>query len=351
MAVQLRPTTYNRNLFHGGDLQWAQAHFTQCEIPWLDLSTGINPHAYPIPEVSLDAWQRLPGTDAEQAMLAAANNFYGAPASTEICAVPGTQLSIQMLPRLFPKSQVDILSPTYAEHAASWKQAGHQVREIECLEEISEKTRFVIVVHPNNPDGKLYGKSELVNLASLLRSRNGQLIIDEAFADTDQGISLVSDISQDGPLVLKSFGKFFGLAGLRLGFCLGPATAIGHLRQALGPWVVSGVAMEVATKALRDNLWISQTRRTLNLASERLETLLLKFGFNIIGATSLFCLAQHDSADNLFHHLCERGILCRMFPERPGFLRFGLPNTEEDWHRFTAVLSDWQKMAQTRISD
>lgn len=343
MAVQLRPTTYNRNLFHGGDLQWAQAHFTQVELPWLDLSTGINPHAYPIPEVALDAWQRLPGTDAEQAMLSAAYNFYGALDCTEICAVPGTQLSIQMLPRIYPKSRVDILSPTYAEHAACWKQAGHQVREITCLEEISGKTKFVIVVHPNNPDGKLYRKSGLVNLASLLRSRNGLLIIDEAFADTDQECSLVPEISPDGPLVLKSFGKFFGLAGLRLGFCIGPATTINRLRQALGPWVVSGVAMEVATRALRDDIWISQTRRTLNLASERLETLLLKFGFNIIGATSLFCLAQLDSADSLFHHLCERGILCRMFPERPGFLRFGLPNTEEDWQRFTAALCSSQK--------
>ncbi|USG62308.1 threonine-phosphate decarboxylase CobD [Sneathiella marina] len=351
MAAQRRSTTYNRSLFHGGDLQWAQSYFSQAKGPWLDLSTGINPRAYPIPAISPEAWQRLPGGGEEQSMLAAAKKFYGASRSAKICAVPGTQLSIQMIPRLYARSQVDILSPTYAEHAASWKQAGHQVREISCLKEISEKARFVIVVHPNNPDGKTFEKSKLVALSNRLRSRNGQLIIDEAFADTNQDCSLVSEISQDGPLILKSFGKFFGLAGLRLGFCLGPATTIDDLRQSLGPWAVSGVAMEIATKALQDDIWISQTRRSLNTASEQLETLLREFGFNIIGRSSLFCCVQIDSSDKLFEYLCERGIYCRMFPERPGFLRFGLPNTEEDWQRFTAALCGWQKMAQTHLSD
>lgn len=351
MVEDLRSATYNRSLFHGGDLQWAQSHFAQNEQPWMDLSTGINPFAYPIPEVSPEAWQRLPGTEAEQRLLAAARIFYGAQTSTEICAVPGSQLSIQMLPRLYASSHVGILSPTYAEHAASWKQAGHHVQEITSLEEVSERAKYVIVVQPNNPDGKIYAKSDLVSLAHRLRSRNGQLIIDEAFADTDQDCSLVGEISTTGSLILKSFGKFFGLAGLRLGFCLGPAKTINRLRLILGPWIVSGVAMEVATKALLDDLWVSQTRQRLNMASKRLETLLIKAGFNIVGKTSLFCLIQNDSADKIFHLLCTRGIHCRMFPDRSGYLRFGLPGSEDEWQRFTAALCSWQKMAQTNISD
>ncbi|MEH6526301.1 MAG: threonine-phosphate decarboxylase CobD [Sneathiella sp.] len=342
MAVELGRTTYNRSLFHGGDLQWAQAHFAHVEIPWLDLSTGINPCAYPVPKISLGAWQRLPGTNAEKTMLEAARNFYDAPPTLEICAAPGTQLSIQILPRLYTRSQVDILAPTYSEHAASWKQAGHQVREIADIDDISEETRFVVVVRPNNPDGTLHDKSRLLKLTKLLQSRNGQLIVDEAFADTNHKQSLVQAISPNGPIVLKSFGKFFGLAGLRLGFCLGPVPAINLLQQSLGPWIVSGVAMEVATKALKDSNWISQTRYRLKKSSERLSSLLSENGLDVVGKTSLFCLAQTDSSDTLFRHLCEQGILCRMFPERAGFLRFGLPGTEEDWQRISTALNNWQ---------
>jgi cobalamin biosynthesis protein CobC len=342
MTIQFTTSTYDRSVFHGGDLHWVEANYGHPDQPWIDLSTGINPDPYPIPLISNEAWSRLPGALEERAMLKAAKTFYGTTQCSEICAVAGTQVSIQLLPLLFPRLQVDILTPTYAEHAICWKRSGHTVREITSLKEIKETTKVVIVVNPNNPDGNIVPKSQLFRLAKHLHSKGGFLVVDEAFADTETIHSMASKTSMAGLIVLKSFGKFFGLAGLRLGFCLGSPEIVKNLRNAIGPWSVSGISIEIATKAFSDDKWISRARQELSEKSLRLKRLLKKSGLNIAGSTSLFCLAQSDSASELFEHLCHHGIFCRNFPERSGYLRFGLPGKEDEWERFSHALECWQ---------
>ncbi|MCF8466670.1 MAG: threonine-phosphate decarboxylase CobD [Sneathiella sp.] len=334
--------------FHGGDLNWASALFGHDISEWLDLSTGINPHPYPVPEVTADAWQRLPTLDAEIDLLDAAKNYYSVSDAAGICALPGTQSAIQLLPRLAPPSEVEIVSPTYNEHAACWSRAGHKVREINGFEDISEAAKIVILVHPNNPDGRKYPIRDLKALAEKLHGRGDWLIIDEAFTDTVPEISLAPGIDDNGPLILKSFGKFFGLAGLRLGFLIGSPSFIDKIRGELGPWAVSGIALEIGAKALADNKWITSTRVRLSQSSRRLTNLLTQNGLKIVGGTDLFCLTESDGAADLFRHLCAAAILCRMFPEQPNFLRFGHPETENDWNRLETSLRDWAGSENSR---
>ncbi len=296
---------------------------------------------YPVPPLEASLWQRLPSTNTEAALLQAAGQYYGLPEFADICAFPGTQAAIQLLPRLMQPTEVAILTPTYNEHAACWRRAGHRVQEITEISHVPEKATITILVHPNNPDGRTYKRSTLLELAKTLKSRKGWLIIDEAFADVIPELSLMADLPGNGILILKSFGKFFGLAGLRLGFLAGPPDFIGVIRQELGPWAVSGVALEIGAQALSDSGWIARTRNQLTKAALQLSAMLTDAGLKIIGGTDLFCLTESPEAPALFRHLCEDAILARCFPDSPELLRFGLPDTETDWLRLEKNLKRW----------
>ena len=351
MTAPFSQNTYNRPQFHGGDLQWAEAEFGHPADFWLDLSTGINPAPYPVPKISEAAWHRLPAPAAENDLLQAARRFYQVPKPVEICALPGTQAAIQLLPRLFPVCKVDIFSPTYSEHAGCWSGARHFIRSINAMDDVDGDTKIAVLVHPNNPDGRVFPKDAISRLAKELRSRGGWLILDEAFADMDPELSFASELGKSGPIILKSFGKFFGLAGLRLGFLLAPSGIARQVRQELGPWAVSGIAMEVGTQAFDDDEWIDQTRASLQASSQRLKVLLTKAKLTLAGGTALFQLIESADAAALFKHLCKAGILCRIFPDRPGFLRFGLPGAEKDWLRLEAALKIWAKPLRPTLSD
>lgn len=342
--IQPFPNNSNNTLpDHGGDLAWAAARYRRDIADWLDLSTGINPTPYALPLIPQQAWNSLPSRDREQEVLTAARAYYRVPSEVSILALPGTQSAIQLLPRILPTSNVDILTPTYSEHAICWSRAGHRVREIERLHEIDLSTRIVVLVHPNNPDGRTYPLPELIALAATLHQRGGWLIVDEAFADTDPDISLAPVMDEAGPIVLKSFGKFFGLAGLRLGFLAGPDRITQIISAELGPWAVSGIALEVGAVALGDAFWIAATRARLRQSARRLTVLLTENDLPVIGGTDLFCLVETRNAPTVFHRLCEAGILCRIFSGRDTVLRFGLPGTETDWSRLAAALAEWRK--------
>lgn len=327
--------------FHGGDLEPAQKEFGHDLSEWLDLSTGINPIPYPLPSLEAELWQRLPSSSAESDLLTAAGTYYGLPEDADICACPGTQAAIQLLPRLIPQTEVAILTPTYNEHAACWRRAGHRVQEVTEISHISAETTIVILVHPNNPDGRTYEKQLLLELAEIMEARNGWLIVDEAFADIMPDISLMPDLPGSRMLILKSFGKFFGLAGLRLGFLAGPPDFIRSIRQELGPWALSGVALEIGTQALSDVEWIAKARDQLTKAAARLSAMLTDTDLKIIGGTDLFCLTESPEAPSLFRYLCKDAILVRRFPDRPERLRFGLPGAEAGWVRLETSLKRW----------
>ena len=324
---------------HGGDAGAAERRFGRPRGGWLDLSTGINPRAYLVPKMAENAWRRLPDRQTLDRLARAAGNCYGAADPALVVPAPGTQALIQWLPRLTPPCTVAIIGPTYAEHARCWRMAGHRVRYVADLAAArASGARVVIAVNPNNPDGRIFAKDTLLALARTLARRGGLLVVDESFADVAQNISVASFAGQPGLVVLRSFGKFFGLAGLRLGFALAPAPLAAKLRDSLGPWAVSGPAAAVGTVALRDRRWQAGTRRRLARDMKRLRILLELNRLAIVGGTDLFVLVAHPKAEKLWKHLARRGILVRKFDEHPRWLRFGLPGRLRDWPRLARAL-------------
>ncbi len=331
---------------HGGNIAAARAHFGEPQGGWLDLSTGINPDAYPFDESRLaqPVWSALPQFDRIATLIEAARVAYCVPQAASIVAAPGTQALIQVLPRVLmhartglPAAQVAIVGPTYSEHAITWARSGAEVREISSLRAVSSADDIVVAVHPNNPDGRLFAVEDVVRVQRVLGARGGALILDEAFADVVPGLSHIDRTGDGGIIVLKSFGKFYGLAGVRLGFAMADGDVAARLSVELGPWAVSGPAIEIGIEALADRAWAQRARGEVSARAARLSTLLVGAGFRLIGSGGLFVLVAHPDARTRHDALCRLGILTRRFERYPTWLRFGLPR-ELDLPRVAAAL-------------
>lgn len=329
---------------HGGRLGEARREFPGAPEPWLDLSTGINPVAYPLGELPAPCFARLPEPDQLDALHQAAARAYGLADPRGVVAAPGTQSLIEWLPRLLPPAAIAVLGPTYGEYAGAWRRAGHRVADVPTLA-AAEAADIVVLCNPNNPDGRRFEDRALVALAERLGRRGGLLVVDEAFADLEDqpGLGAALPVAGTGPLgglvLLRSFGKSYGLGGLRLGFALGSAAAAGRVRTALGPWAVSGPALVVGRRALADPAWRDGTRRRLEQDGRRLDGLLATAGLTVVGGTRLFRLAAGPRAADLRRRLGAAGIWVRRFPDQPEWLRFGLPGTAGDWQRLAEALS------------
>ncbi|MBS0525500.1 MAG: threonine-phosphate decarboxylase [Proteobacteria bacterium] len=313
---------------HGGDLGEVSRRFPAAPRPWIDLSTGINPIPYSVPTLSDTAWTRLPSVAAEEALQEAAMVRYGVPSRRMIVAAPGTQALIQLLPRLLPPSRVAIVGPTYEEHQTSWSRAGHEVHIVPSLED----SDVVVVVNPNNPTGRLFSPTDLARIA-------GFLVVDESFIDfLPREMSFGSQLRSRRGVVLRSFGKTYGLAGVRLGFAIASPDMAPRIREELGPWAVPGPALEIGRRALNDGAWLSATRERLVADTARLDGVLRQAGFEMLGGTLLFRLARHPSAGIFVQRLGQQGIHVRAFPDAPDQLRFGLPGNDEAFRRVAAAL-------------
>jgi cobalamin biosynthesis protein CobC len=330
-------------LHHGGDLAAARRLFPGAPEPFIDLSTGINPNPYRLPRLPADLFARLPDSAAAFAVAEAAAQAYGAASAAHVVAAPGTQILLPLVAGLVPAGRAAILSPTYGEFTRAAGLAGHGVAEVGALEAVGDAA-LVFVANPNNPDGRLFVRDELIALARKLRRRGGLLVVDEAFMDVGlHDASLASELSRGDIVVLRSFGKFFGLAGIRLGFALAAPETAARLSAKLGPWAVSGPALAIGAKALTDEAWIGKTRLRLAEATIRLDALLTGFGLEIIGGTALFRLARTRAASDLFHHLGSAGILVRTFGDQPNWVRFGLPGDQQAWRRLQIAIAVWRR--------
>ena len=324
--------------YHGGALDVARRLAPGAPKPWIDLSTGINPHPYPLPEIVAEVWSRLPGSGALAELEAAAAARYGAPAGM-VVAGPGSQALIQALARIIPRGAVGVLGPTYGGLEAAFAAAGAQVDEAKRVEDMGDLD-VAIVVNPNNPDGRISARADLLDLHRRLARRGGVLIVDEAFADFDGESESLAPVLPGKAVVLRSFGKSFGLAGLRLGFAIASADIVQPLRAALGEWPVSGPAIAIGTKALADLGWTDAMRDRLFGEAARLDALLKEAGWRGIGGTRLFRLAAKSDALPVFDRLMAAGILARPFAEAPDWLRFGIPGDEKAWRRLAAALGE-----------
>ena len=308
-------------LEHGGRLRKAALDYGIAEGDWLDLSSGLAPWPFPIPEIPLRAWARLPETD--DGLEQAACDYYGA---NQVLPVAGSQMAIQLLPRLRRAGKVGVLSPCYAEHAEAWRRNGYIVREVQEqeVEFYLDNLDVLVVVNPNNPTGLSLTPAKLLDWHARLAQRGGWLVVDEAFMDNTPQLSLAAHAHQVGLIVLRSFGKFFGLAGVRLGFVLAERKLLRLLAEQVGPWVVSGPTRVLGQACLQDIENHTRQRIRSDEASERLATLLERYGFKPQGGCALFQWLITDQAQTLYEFLARRGILLRLFTHNSS-LRFGLP--------------------------
>jgi len=318
---------------HGGSLGRADMFYPTAPKPWLDLSTGINAVPYPVPPIPAAAFERLP----EDCMLAeladVAASCYGAPSGMQVVCAPGTQILLPMVAGLVPPGRARVLSPTYAEHRRAAALCGHSVQDASTLDQLAGAD-LAIVVNPNNPDGRIQNRDELLDLASRLRVTGGILVVDEAFMDVGP-IEAAVDPMVEGCniVVLRSFGKFFGLAGVRIGFAICDSALAYTLRSRLGPWVISGTALTIGITALGDRAWQDNMRTDLKMRSRRLDNLLEKAGLLIAGRTTLYRYAHHPHAQEVARMLGGLGILVRTFAFDPTKLRFGLPAESHEFFR------------------
>lgn len=333
---------------HGGSLSQAARAFPNAPQPWIDLSTGINPHSYAYSPLPATAFSRLPEPSLLNELCIAAARAYDAISGNHIAAAPGTHLFLPMLVetvfagRVRENLTAAILSPTYAEHAKTAQLLGFETRQVRDLSAL-EAADLAVVVNPNNPDGRMIADEALLALSHSLAARGGLLIVDEAFRDVmDEPSSLTRHV-HSGLAVLRSFGKFYGLAGIRLGFAVAAPVHTQHLRHLVGPWAIPGPTLHIGLEALADEAWQTNMRQRLVQDAERLNALLSQASLPVVGGTSLFRYVEHEQAIDIHRALGEAGILVRRFAERPRFLRVGLP-TESEWERVEDALCSkkWQ---------
>ncbi|MEW8357406.1 MAG: threonine-phosphate decarboxylase CobD [Candidatus Thiodiazotropha sp.] len=322
-------------LEHGGKLRQAATRYGIPLEDWLDLSTGINPNGWPVPAIPAACWARLPEDD--DGLEQAARSYYGA---EHVLPVAGSQAAIQTLPRLRPPSRVAVLDPGYAEHAYAWRNAGHAVNTVaaERLDEVVQCCDVLLLIHPNNPTGARFSVEQLLDWHARLTALGGWLVVDEAFMDVTPEHSLCAYSARPGLIVLRSLGKFFGLAGARVGFVCAQASLLAQLHGILGPWSVSAPARWVATSALSDRAWQDAARQRLGTDGTRLRALLAHHRLEPDGSCALFQWLRTPDAQDLHAALARQGILTRLFIETSS-LRFGLPGDEIAWARLDAALS------------
>lgn len=316
-------------LGHGGRLGAARTSYPDAPTPWLDLSTGISPHPYPAPSLGPETWSRLPDPETIQALEQAAATAFGVDDPSRVVAAAGSEALIRLLPRLLPARRICISARTYGGHAEAWRAAGAEV-----VSDADLAADLRVVVNPNNPDGRILSPDQVLAL-------EGPLIVDEAFAEVAPACSvatLAGAPDHERLVVLRSFGKFYGLAGARLGFLIAAPSLAERARQALGDWPVSGPAIAAGLAGYADAEWTIQSRRRLVEEAHRLDALLCGAGFDIVGGTPLFRLARAIDAPRRFDRLAQAGVLTRPFPWDETLIRFGLPGPDADWLRLADAL-------------
>jgi cobalamin biosynthetic protein CobC len=321
--------------FHGGRLADAKARFGLGNAPWIDLSTGINPHGWPgVGNLAMD-WQALPDPAALDDLEAAAAACFGTDPA-HVCAVPGTKIGLRMLGDILPGPAVHA-RPSYRTHGEMLRRS----RPVALSDLTGAEEATIVIANPNNPDGRITPAATLLGWLEARQNAASWLVVDEAFADATPEISLAAHVHDERRLIVfRSIGKFFGLAGVRLGFVLGPRALIAQYRQRLGSWPLSAAALAIGTAAYRDADWIASMRIALRQEADALDAALARRGFQAMGACPLFRLIETADAAALFERLARHAILTRPFDYDPRWLRLGLPSNREALDRLDAALAD-----------
>lgn len=338
------PSPFDVFRAHGGKVASARALFPGSAQPWMDLSTGIGPWPYPYESLlEPSTFTRLPDPEALVELEVAAGAYFGLNDAARVIALPGTDIGLRLLGPLFPKAKVAVVRPGYSGHVAAWvewrelqRRPVTLIRDSD-LQSAAREHDVVVLASPGTPDGRTVARDRLLEIGRLLGTHDGTLIVDEAYVDAEPALSLCGEPANN-LILFRSFGKFFGLPGLRLGFVVAPPDQVPRFRHALGDWPLTGPAIAVGTAAYLDTRWQKMQLERVSHAAARLDDLLQGAGLGIEGGTPLFRLARCANADALFRHLASHAILTRPFTDDSGLLRIGLPGNEQQWNRFASAL-------------
>ncbi len=309
---------------HGGDIDRAISIYGGKQKDWIDLSTGINPEIYPIPKFSESDWRNLPTLTEIKKLKSIIKFEYNT--FSHVSLTPGSQIAINLLPGLLKKREVTILEPTYGDYLESFVNAQFKVRSCKTFKELFN-AKIAVIVNPNNPDGRSYYINDLL----LLSKKVDMLIIDESFIETPGKISLISQINEstNNIIVIKSFGKIFGLAGLRLGFVFSGKNLISRFNKVLSSWPVSNLSIIIASRAIKDKKWIKDTLIKLKKRAKALDDIIESVNFRVIGGTNLFRLYYTPDAILAQSFLAKKLIWSRIFFYSKKWLRLGIPNEKQ----------------------
>ena len=326
---------------HGGNIDEAAKRYGVNADEMYDLSTGISPIAYDCPLPSSAAYQALPVATKLEALCAAARHAYDVPQHAAICAGAGSQALLSALPYLMDKPRlVWCPEPTYNEHRHRWELAGHHVDGgADCPADAD----IIILGQPNNPSGRLWSQSEMMGYLAHVKDRGGFLVIDEAFADPVAGASFMAHAGDEALIILRSVGKFYGLAGLRVGFAIGGVSRIESLTDVIGPWPISGPAQDVACQALLDDTWREAHQKRLIVMAQEMHDLMQEVGLTSIAHTPLFVTISHPKAHDLHHYLAQHGFWTRIYQNDKTMLRLGLLADRQAFRKLATHIRQWPK--------
>jgi len=345
---------------HGGNLLSVAKEYQSEPAHWLDLSTGVSPFAYPLGTPPVSCWNALP--QENDGLERQAKKYYDS--SCEPLAVAGSQAAIMALPETVTKllgrcGTIILPGVGYKEHQHAWDsfQLNGQKWKLEFFTDFPSQqqldtTDVVLLINPNNPTGSYTHPQKLTALVQQMERRGGYLIVDEAFADATPEYSLLqSDSHSDSLIVLRSVGKFFGLAGARVGFIFANNSVLESVRDSIGPWTVSGPARWAVKQALSDREWQQQNRARLNKHAQRLKTLLSKYLSQQCRGTELFTTVFIPNAEQVHQQLCSQMIYTRLCDEKNA-IRFGLPVSDTEWTRLEiALMMVCSEQSQARLQE
>lgn len=328
-------------ILHGGDIGTASKCFGVPREKWIDLSTGISPLHYPAVDISIEYLIRMPYQ--QDSFRSAVRGYYG---QHDFLATNGSQQTIASLPKCLKNLPIVLPDIGYQEHAEAWRQHGAELvyypsQNADDAKKVIEKWLasgdefHLLVINPNNPTCITFSPETLKYWSSQLAG-DAALIVDEAFADLCPEQSVLGANFEANMVVLRSFGKFFGLPGLRLGFVFADQSLLYEIKAYIGVWDVSGPAQEIATRAFLDTQWQADARqRYLDLSRDNqnlwqgLFNQLREQGGDVLEAHQLLFSTytlEDKKAKRLFEVFAQQGVLLRLIQIDKGhsLIRIGL---------------------------
>ncbi|WP_117235498.1 threonine-phosphate decarboxylase [Vibrio maerlii] len=337
-------------IHHGGKLLEAIGVYGGSKEEWVDVSTGVSPYTYPVTSIPLEAWNRLP--EDNDGLEIAAQSYYNSRITP--VAIAGSQAAIMLLPLIVTEhlgrcGTICLPSVGYKEHQHAWQKLRHnnQMWDLDFYDDIPsdeqvKRADVILIINPNNPTGYFIDQQTMHRLQQQLHAKGGRLIVDEAFMDCTPEKSILPTFNTQSKLdenliVLRSVGKFFGLAGARVGFVFAVSPILQKLREEIGPWTVTGPARWVVNQALQDGTWQQQTRQQLKTDITRLESLISNAWRCHYTSGNLFVTAYLNNAEITHQTMCKNQVLARLCDENNA-IRFGLPKQDWQWDRLEQVL-------------